>query len=276
MLLRILTALAVIAGSVRAQEIVASGDDKAGRPQYWFFIRAISAPDRLIDELRPEKRHESEKREESVPFDGWMTLNRDQNLILRKAESRISHMDEFTLVTLSDQQMRHLIKGSRQGENSGVLFGPKAKLSSGEIGTIKDQSEIQYLPSQRLQSESSQSAKVSEGTQITMRASLLDDGRTQADVELRFSGTSERDNVGVNSDKVAHRTSEFRVTVVDFSVILSGDEIHTAVLPSQITVGSAKPERRIKLASRVIGRRPAETEDFRQIVWVVTVANARE
>ena len=122
MLLRTLITLALIAGSARAQEIVVPGDEKADQPQYWFFIRAISAPDRLIEELRPEKPRESEKGEESLPFDGWVTLNGDEKLVLRKAESQISHIDELTLVTLSDQQMRHLIKGSRHGEFNSILF----------------------------------------------------------------------------------------------------------------------------------------------------------
>ena len=249
-----------------------SGPADADGPPYRFEIRMVSAPEETIRPLRHSTIPGPEQRKEYVPFEGWQTLDPDQSVVLQREQTGIKTSLDAAVVEITDRQIRQFITDSRQGEQRHIVFAPKVTVFEGQIGTITDQSKFQYMENRSLKSETTAPIEAVEGTQIFVRASLLDNGSTQADVDIHLHGLRDRDKIPVTEEGILTRVPQQTISTLACSGMLSGEELHIAILPhDDHPTESEKPSSRIELASRIVGLGKPKATELRQIVWLVSV-----
>ncbi len=288
MSLRVLIAFLCLSGTVNAQlkerdsleELPQSlpghsGPADSDGPQYSFEIRMVSAPEATIRPLRPRAIQSPEQRKEYVPFEGWQTLDPDQSVVLQREQTGIKTSLDAAVVEITDRQIRQFITDARPGERSHIVFAPKVTVFEGQIGTITDQSKIQYVDNRSPKSGKTTPVEAVgeavEGTQIFVRASLLDNGSTQADVEIHLHGLPDRDQIPVTEEGVLTRMPQQTVSTLACSGTMSSEVLHIAVLPPESSTEAVKPASRIEVASRVVGLGKPKAPESRPMVWFVSV-----
>lgn len=287
MTLRVLAALVLIGGSAAAQLQSTneptnastrlnpghSGPGMTDGPQYCFEIRAVSVSTDIIRPYFEKAVRAQEQNREHIPFEGWKPLDPDQSLVLDTAETRTE--TGSMVVKMSDREVRAFIADAQEGASNNILFAPKITLSEGQTGEISDQSKIPYADNAIRKSASAKPAEAVEGTQIFVRASQIEHGRSQADVEIQFHSLPDRNHIPLTDDGILPRKPVQTVSTVGFSALMAGDLLHTVVIPSEMLTEPLKPSR-IKLASHVIGLGKSGHAEPRPIVWIVTVRRTVE
>jgi len=252
-----------------------SGPADSDGPQYTFVIRMVSAPEARIRPLRPRAIQSAEQHKEHVPFEGWQTLDPDQSVVFQEGQTRIKTSLDAAVLEITDQQIRHFITDALQGERSNIVFAPKVTVFEGQIGKITDQSKIQYVDNRSLKSGKTTLVEAVEeaveGTQIFVRASLLDNGSTQADVEIHLHGLPDRDQIPVTEEGVLTRAPQQTVSTLACSGMMSSEVLHIAILPPESSKEAVKPASRIEVASRVVGLGKPKAPESQPIVWFVSV-----
>ena len=248
-----------------------SGPADADGRQYSFEIRMVSVSEDAVRALRQQAIPGLEQPQEHIPFEGWQILDPDQKLVLQKAETRINPSTDAAVSEMTDRQFRQFIAEAQQGERNNIVFAPKVTVFEGQVGTITDQSNIQYVDSGSRTSGNVTLSKAVEGTQIFVRATVLDSGCTQADVEIHLHGLPDRRQISVSEDGVLTRAPQQTVSTLACSGLMSGEVLHIALLPHESPAESVKAASRIELASRVVGLGKPQTPESRRIVCFVSV-----
>lgn len=281
MLCRILIAILVTASTVVAQQQrqptnrppQPKAENKESSiaddaPQFVFEIRMVSASETLLRPLRKLGEASVPLAETTEPFEGWQPLNPAQAILLRKSGTHIQQTVEPAVIELSDEQINDFVNAAQGDTRSNILLAPKVTVFEGQVGAIADQTKVAFLIHESGSSEP-KTCEATEGTQIYVRATSLDEGRVQVDAKIQLRCLPNKTQIPVG--KVLTRAPEQTVSTISVSGVLSGKTLHIAVIPPETAAPPEKPSPRIRLVSRII--RPGKSESFppSPLVWLVTV-----
>lgn len=238
--------------------------------QFCFEIRAVSAPESFIRRFRRVSERPSPKIEATDPFENWESLTAGQSLFLRNAESRFESAEETIVAHWTDDQMRQFIQGAQRSQQGNILFAPKVTVSDRQTATIADEEKIWFVTEEPEPGRAT-TATAAKGTRFFVRPSVLENGRVQADVKIRMCSLPNVHEIPVADDGTLLHVPERICTTIEYSAILTGDVLHTAILPQPCLPEPARKENRITLASRFSGQGKTQESEPVQIAWLVSL-----
>ncbi|HQX50141.1 MAG TPA: hypothetical protein PK992_20820 [Planctomycetaceae bacterium] len=284
MTLRTIFALFILAGSAKAQAQtetlpqtlppVASGhagpseSTDTDEPQFSFELRTITMAEDILRPFRPAATRTPEQLENSEPFADWEALDPGQEIAVRTVETRIENAAETVVTQWTENQMDEFIQAAQENRRSNILFAPKVTVFNQQTACIVDETKRVIMSADEPVRVSSEAI---EGMRFYVRTSLLDDGRAQIDVKIRMCSLQNRHEVPTFDIDTLLRGPEQTCTTIAYSAMLTGDVLHTAVLPPAISHGPAKTEKRITLASRLVGQGKNTEPEPQQFVWLISV-----
>lgn len=287
MIHRILLTLCFMAGSVNAQQDVQNEPrvlppvavghagiseltDATDSPQFCFEIRLVSAPEFIVRPLRLASPALSPPVVDSDPFEGWKTLNPGQSLLLHKTESRIENSAETEINQVTDDQVREFVQAAQGHVRANILFAPKVTVFDRQTAQIADAAKVLFLADDT-RPGFAKTVEAVEGVRFIVRPTLLDDGRVQADVKIKMCSLPNRHDIPVADDGTLLRAPEQVCTSIEYSAIMKADILHTAILPPSVAVTPERSEKRVTLASRIVGSTKNKENEPTQIVWLVSM-----
>ncbi len=286
MTFRLFLILFLLAGSAKAQPqnqnspqilppVVARHAGPVGKTgedglQFCFEIRAVSAPESFIRRFRRASEHSSPEIDAADPFENWESLTAGQSLFVRTAETRFESAEETVVTHWTDDQMREFIQGAQRSQQGRILFAPKVTVSDRQTATIADEEKVWFV-TEDPEPRRATTAKAAEGTRFFVRPSVLENGRVQADVKVSMCSLPNVQEIPVADDGKLLHAPEQICTTIAYSAILTGDVLHTAILPQLCLPKPARKENSITLASRLVGQSKTREGDPMQIVWLVSL-----
>ena len=283
MILRLIFALLILAGSTTAQAQtetlpqtlppIASGHvDPAeatdvDEPQFSFELRTITMAADILRPFRPTPSRAPEHLENMEPFADWEPLDSAQGIVVRAVETRIENAAETVVAQWTEDQMDKFIQAAQVNRRNNILFAPKVTVFDRQTATIADETKRLVMGADA----HGASSEAIEGIRFFVRSSLLEDGRAEIDVKIRMCSLPNRHEVPAVDIDTLQRGPERICTTIAYSAMLTGDVLHTAVIPPAISSEPAKAEKRIVFASRLVGQGKNTDPEPQQIVWLVSV-----
>ena len=284
MILRLIFALLILAGSTTAQAQtetlaqtlppIASGHvgpaeaTDVVEPQFSFELRTITMAVDILRPFRPTPSRAPEQLENMEPFADWEPLDSGQGIVVRTVETRIENAAETVVAQWTEDQMDKFIQAAQVNRRANILFAPKVTVFDRQTATIADEAKRVIMCADQALGPSMEAI---EGMRFFVRSSLLEDGRAQIDVKIRMCSLPNRHEVPAVDIDTLLRGPERICTTIAYSAMLTGDVLHTAVIPPAISSEPAKAEKRIAFASRLVGQGKNTDPEPQQIVWLVSV-----
>ncbi len=221
----------------------------------------------ILRPFRPAATRQPEQLENTEPFADWEPLDPGQRIVVRKVETCIENTAETAVTQWTEDEMYEFVQAAQANRRSNILFAPKVTVFDRQTATIADETKRIVMGADGHEA----SSEAFEGTRFYVRSSLLDDGSAQIDVKIRMCSLANRHAVPAVDIDTLLRDPEQICTTIAYSAMLTGDVLHTAVLPPAISHSTAKTEKRITLASRLVGQGKNTEPEPQQFVWLISV-----